>query len=295
MFQSRIRKASEQARPVRISGVALTSVSRDDADAAERGARGCGTNERIGSPPTSADDQPAEDEARRRARRASAARDSQRGASVRGSRRSVIGARSRRSRPSRRSSAAPARAAGHQQPDLVDVRRRRPRTSPTIRPSYMTSTRSDRARISSRSSEISRIAVARRAPLEQQPVDRLDRADVEAARRLDGDHQARPGLDLAGEDQPLEVAARQEAGLACRSTARRSRYSSLRPWASARAAASSMNQPRATGGVAVALHDQVVGDRQVRRAADPGPVLRDVGDARGGSRGRPGDWRPPRR
>ena len=31
-------------------------------------------------------------------------------------------------------------------------------------------------------------------------------------------------------------------------------------------------------GVAVALHDQVVGDRQVRRRADAGPVLRDVGD-----------------
>ena len=37
MFHSRIRNASAQARPVRISGVALTSVSEMHADAAERG------------------------------------------------------------------------------------------------------------------------------------------------------------------------------------------------------------------------------------------------------------------
>ena len=36
MFQRRIRKASAQARPVRISGVALTSVSQMTPDAAER-------------------------------------------------------------------------------------------------------------------------------------------------------------------------------------------------------------------------------------------------------------------
>ena len=67
-----------------------------------------------------------------------------------------------------------------------------------------------------------RIAAPAAAPLEQQPVDRLDRPDVEAARRLDGDHEPRAGLDLAGEDEPLEVAAREEARLRCRSTARRS-------------------------------------------------------------------------
>ena len=38
MFQSRIRKASEQARPVRISGVALTRVSEMTPDAPEGGA-----------------------------------------------------------------------------------------------------------------------------------------------------------------------------------------------------------------------------------------------------------------
>ena len=60
---------------------------------------------------------------------------------------------------------------------------------------------------------MSRIAAPACAPLEQHPMDRLDGADVEAAGRLDGDHDARPGVDLAGEDEPLEVAARQEARL----------------------------------------------------------------------------------
>ena len=119
------------------------------------------------------------------------------------SRRSLAGRRRRRRR----------RAAGHQQADLVDVGRRRIGNEPTIRPSYMTTTRSDSDRISSSSSEISTIATPGRAPLEQDPVDRLDRADVEPARRLDGDHHPRLRIDLAGEDEPLQVAARQEPGL----------------------------------------------------------------------------------
>ena len=188
--------------------------------------------------------------------------------------------------PGRRRRRSPRRpsgpAAGHQQADLVDVGRRRPRTSPTIRPSYMTTIRSDRARISSRSSRDEQDRGARRAPLEQHPMDRLDGADVEAAGRLDGDHQARARRRSRGRRSAAGGCRPTAGGPGCRSTARAIAYSSLRPWASARAAASSMNQPRATGGVAVALHDQVVGDRQVRRAADPGPVLRDMRDARAG-------------
>ena len=53
----------------------------------------------------------------------------------------------------------------------------------------------------------------RLAPGEEDAMDGLDRPDIEAAGRLDGDHQARAGFDLAGEDQALEVAARQQPGL----------------------------------------------------------------------------------
>ena len=60
---------------------------------------------------------------------------------------------------------------------------------------------------------MSRIAVPSRAPLEQDPVDRLDRAHVQPAGRLGGDHELRPGVDLTGQDEPLQVAARQEPGL----------------------------------------------------------------------------------
>ncbi len=59
---------------------------------------------------------------------------------------------------------------------------------------------------------------ARLTPVEEDPVDGLDGADVEAARRLDGHHQAGLGVDLAGEDQALEVAARTAAAPGCRST-----------------------------------------------------------------------------
>ena len=60
---------------------------------------------------------------------------------------------------------------------------------------------------------MSRIAVPVGAALEQDPVDGLDRPDVQAAGRLDRDHEPRAGIDLAGEDQPLEVAAREQPGL----------------------------------------------------------------------------------
>ena len=40
-------------------------------------------------------------------------------------------------------------------------------------------------------------------------MDGLDRPDIQAARRLDGDDQVRLRLDLAGKDQALEVATRK--------------------------------------------------------------------------------------
>ena len=81
--------------------------------------------------------------------------------------------------------------------------------SPTISPSYMTRIRSESERISSSSSETSRIAAALVALLDEPAVDELDRADVEAARRLRGDQHPRVALDLAREDDLLLVAARE--------------------------------------------------------------------------------------
>ena len=181
-------------------------------------------------------------------------------------------------------------ATGHQQPDLVDVGVGGARTSRRSGPRTCTSIPIGQGQDLVELLGDEQDRGPRLAPLEEEPMDGLDRADIEAAGRLDGDHQPRAGFDLAGEDQALEVAARQQPRLACRSTARRSRTASLRPSASARAAVSSMNQPRATGGVSIALHDQVVGDRQVGRAADPGPILGNVGDAVPDGVRRPAGW-----
>ena len=52
---------------------------------------------------------------------------------------------------------------------------------------------------------------ARVALLDQAAVHELDGADVEAARGLRGDHQARVGVDLARQDELLLVAARERA------------------------------------------------------------------------------------
>ncbi len=60
---------------------------------------------------------------------------------------------------------------------------------------------------------MSRIGHARLALLQQKLVDGLDGADVEAARGLDRHHQAGLGADLAGQDEPLQVAAREQPGL----------------------------------------------------------------------------------
>ena len=60
---------------------------------------------------------------------------------------------------------------------------------------------------------MSRIAAPAPRALEQQPVDRLDGAHVQAAGRLDRDHQLGLRIDLAREDEPLEVAAREQPGL----------------------------------------------------------------------------------
>ena len=79
--------------------------------------------------------------------------------------------------------------------------------------------RSASERISSSSSETSRIAAAGVALRDQAAVDELDRADVEAARRLRGDEHARVAGDLARDHDLLLVAARQRRRPACRPAA----------------------------------------------------------------------------
>ena len=53
------------------------------------------------------------------------------------------------------------------------------------------------------------------ALLDEPAVDELDRADVEAARRLRRDQHLRVAVDLAGEDHLLLVAAREAAAVVC--------------------------------------------------------------------------------
>ena len=210
---------------------------------------------------------------------------------VRGSRRSVTGAsrparRCRRRRPSPR----PIRLGRRLRPPPVISRPISPTSAsatgndPTIRPSYMTSTRSARARISSRSSEISRIAAPAARRSSSSAVDGLDRADVEARASAGRRPSAAARVvDLAGEDQPLEVAAGQQPRLRVdRGRRDRVRRPSARSASAARRRV--VDEPAARDRrVAVALHDQVVGERQVRGAADARPVLRARGRPRGGS------------
>ena len=79
-------------------------------------------------------------------------------------------------------------------------------------------------------------AAARVALLEQLPVDELDRADVEAARRLRGDRDLRLLGELARDHDLLLVAAGERAGqrLRARRRARRTARAAARPAASIR-------------------------------------------------------------
>ena len=188
MFQSRIRNASAQARPVRISGVALTSVSemtpmlpnaalrmwtneRDRVAADERDDRAAMSSATTSAPSVRRRRQPARD------RQARLEADRHAGSPVvaatrRPSRRPI-----RRPPPRRRRSSA-ARSSS--------MSASSPGNDPTIRPSYITSTRSARARISSSSSEIRRIAAplrARRAAAGGPSRSRRRRARASAGRR----------------------------------------------------------------------------------------------------------------
>ena len=89
----------------------------------------------------------------------------------------------------------------------------RPSTMATSSPRYMTAIRSDSSSTSSSSADTSRTAVPASRLAIDLPVDELDAADVEAARRLVEDEQPQVAVELARDDDLLLVAARQRAGL----------------------------------------------------------------------------------
>ena len=118
------------------------------------------------------------------------------------------------------------------------------------------------------------------ALLDEPAVDELDRADVEAARGLGGQQDARVALDLAGDDDLLLVAARERRG-ARRAVRRRGRRT---PASSRRARAISLrgnSQPkRESGGSSVVVERQVLGQREVEHEAAALAVLGDVAETR---------------
>ena len=163
-------------------------------------------------------------------------------------------------------------------------------------PRTCTATRSASARISSRSSEMSRIAAPAVTPLEEQPVGqprpRRRPGRGWAGRRSSGAARTRsrargsgagccrrragaPAVSIDGAD---DVVVGPSAG-------------SRRP----RAAPMSIDPAVTDGRRAVALHDQVVDQREVRRGTDAGPVLGHVRHAAPGSPRGPAGWRRPRR
>src|SRR5581483_7238111 len=113
--------------------------------------------------------------------------------------------------PGRRSSGCfPLPAPGHRDPELLLRRRRRELADdlsfehdedPVGQPEHLVELERD---------EEDRPPLV--ALLDQPAVDELDRADVEAARRLRGDQHLRVAIDLAREDHLLLVAARELAG-----------------------------------------------------------------------------------
>ena len=217
MFHSRIRKASEQARPVRMSGVALTSVS-DQAPTLPNATSAMWSE----GPDRVAADEPQHDPADEQGH--------------------ADGGQGHDGREPARRIDPGFEAKGHPPPTMS-----RPifwmsavavSNDPATQPSYMTSTRSARARISSRSSLISRIAVPSARRWRRIRWTRLDGPDVEAAGRLGGDHHRRAGIDLARQDRGAGGCRRTGGVPACRWTATRSRTTPAGPSAIVRDAPS---------------------------------------------------------
>ena len=94
---------------------------------------------------------------------------------------------------------------------LLLALRRRPASSPTVRPSAITTMRSASASTSGRSDETTSSATPLSASAAQQAVDLGAGADVDAARRLVDDQQPRLHRQPLGEQHLLLVAAREVA------------------------------------------------------------------------------------
>ncbi len=120
--------------------------------------------------------------------------------------------------------------------------------SATIRPLNMTRMRSDSDMISSSSVDTIRTPSPSSRAADDPLVDVLDRADVDAARRLRRDQQLGVARQLAGHDQLLLVAARKMPGTASNTRGCAHRSRSTPPQRLRRRPASCMTGPAEKGG-----------------------------------------------
>ena len=118
------------------------------------------------------------------------------------------------------------------------------------------------------------------ALLDEPPVDELDRADVEAARRLRGDQHLRVAVDLAGEHDLLLVAAREAAGAASAALPPRTSNSLISRVARSTRRPGKSQPSLESGALAEVVQRDVLGDRELEHEPAPLPVLRDVAEAR---------------
>ena len=145
----------------------------------------------------------------------------------------------------------------------------------------MTRIRSESERISSSSSETSRIAAALVALLDEPAVHELDRADVEAARRLRGDQHLRVAVDLARERRPSAgCRPRAPPARVCGAAAAHVELADQPPRPLDRAGSGRASRSATSGGLVVVVERDVLGDRELEHEPAPLAVLRDVADAR---------------
>ena len=129
-------------------------------------------------------------------------------------------------------------------------------------------------------------AAALVALLDEPPVDELDRAHVEAARRLRGDQHLRVAVDLAREDDLLLVAAREAAGVRVRPAA--ADVELLQQDARLLDQALRIEPAEARRGrMIVVVQGEVLGEREVEHEPAPLPVLGDVAEPASRHCGRP--------
>ena len=143
----------------------------------------------------------------------------------------------------------------------------------------MTRMRSDSERISSSSSETSRIARPSSRSVDEPPVQELDRTDVEAARRLRGDQHARVARDLARDDELLLVAAGERRAPARRARRRARRTRAMQAPGGRDHPARAQPAELRGGLVPVVVQREVLGERELEHDAAPQAVLGNVAHA----------------